>query len=74
MHVSLSLHIILYKASNKLHDVAKKLDTPIVVAHLRIAFVFEDRDDVTESPLFRHLRAYEDLVKEASKPTNTLSP
>nr|GEY13594.1 retrovirus-related Pol polyprotein from transposon TNT 1-94 [Tanacetum cinerariifolium] len=49
-----------------LHGVAKKLDTPIVAAHLCIAFVFEDRDDVTESPLFKHLRACEDLVEKAN--------
>ncbi|GJR53503.1 hypothetical protein Tco_1404024 [Tanacetum coccineum] len=117
MHVSLSLPVLLHKASNKvycldrrssghktelvlehrslssqpsldhslpkLHGVTKKLDTPIVVvetlegkgsANLRIAFVFEDRDDVNESPLFRHLRACEDLVEEASKPADTLIP
>nr|GFD45663.1 hypothetical protein [Tanacetum cinerariifolium] len=37
------------------------------------AFVFEDMDDVTESLLFRHLRACEDLIEKASKPANTLS-
>ncbi|GKA83272.1 hypothetical protein Tco_0804867, partial [Tanacetum coccineum] len=98
MQVSLSLPVLLHKASNKvycldrrssghktelvlrhrspsqpsldhslpkLHGVTKKLDTPIVVAHLRITFVFKDKDDVTESPLFRHLRACEDLIEEA---------
>ncbi|GKA47720.1 hypothetical protein Tco_0740603 [Tanacetum coccineum] len=54
----------------KLHGVTNKLDTLIVVAHLRIAFVFEDRDDATESSLFRHLRASEGLVEEASQPGN----
>ncbi|GKA89059.1 retrovirus-related pol polyprotein LINE-1 [Tanacetum coccineum] len=29
---------------------------------------YPDRDDVTESPLFRHLRTCEDLVEEASSP------
>ncbi|GKC90241.1 hypothetical protein Tco_1150890 [Tanacetum coccineum] len=50
----------------KLYGVTEKLDTPIVAANLRIAFVFEDCDDFTESPLFRHLRDSEDLVEEAS--------
>ncbi|GJR06643.1 hypothetical protein Tco_0529627 [Tanacetum coccineum] len=68
--VSLSLPVLLHKASNKLHGVTNNLDTPIVDACLRIAFVFEDRGDVTESPLFRHLRASEGLVKEASQPGN----
>nr|GEV99298.1 hypothetical protein [Tanacetum cinerariifolium] len=56
----------------KLHGVTKKLDTLIVAAYLCITFVFEDRDDVTESPLLRHLHACKDLVKEASKSANTL--
>ncbi|GJV07034.1 hypothetical protein Tco_1344690 [Tanacetum coccineum] len=73
-HRGLSPQPSLNNSLPKLHGVAKKLDTPVVAAHLRIAFVFEDRDDVTESSLFRHLRACEDLVKEASKPTNTLIP
>ncbi|GKD22967.1 hypothetical protein Tco_1224670 [Tanacetum coccineum] len=100
MHVSLSLLVLLHKASNKvycldirssghktelvlrhhslssqpsldhslpkLHGVTKKLNTPILVANLCIAFVFEDWDDITKSSLFRHLRASEDLVEEAS--------
>ncbi|GJT86279.1 hypothetical protein Tco_1067996 [Tanacetum coccineum] len=67
--------VLLNKASNKpsldhslpkLHGVTEKLDTPIVAANLRITFVFEDWDDFTESPLFRHLHASEDLVEKAS--------
>nr|GEY13334.1 uncharacterized mitochondrial protein AtMg00810-like [Tanacetum cinerariifolium] len=45
----------------KLHGVAKELDTSIVATNLRITFVFKDWDDFTESSLFRHLRACEDL-------------
>ncbi|GJW97480.1 hypothetical protein Tco_0179288 [Tanacetum coccineum] len=59
-----SLRILLSITLTKLYDVTKKLDTPIVAANLCIAFVFEDRDDVTESPVFRHLRTCEDLVEE----------
>ncbi|GJQ93624.1 hypothetical protein Tco_0004763 [Tanacetum coccineum] len=75
MHVSLSLLVLLHKASNKpslyrsfpkLHGVIEKLDTPIDAANLCIAFVFEDWDDFTESSLFRHLRGSEDLFEEAS--------
>ncbi|GJU79998.1 retrotransposon protein, putative, ty1-copia subclass [Tanacetum coccineum] len=43
----------------KLHGVTNKLDAPMVAAHLRITLVFQDRYDVTESPLFRHLHASE---------------
>ncbi|GJW45995.1 hypothetical protein Tco_0077641, partial [Tanacetum coccineum] len=54
------------KTSTKLHGVTEKLDTPIIAANLRITFVFEDWNDFTKSPLFRHLRASEDLVEKAS--------
>ncbi|GKE97217.1 hypothetical protein Tco_1582072 [Tanacetum coccineum] len=50
----------------KLHGVTKKLDTSIVATNLRLDFVFKNRDNVTESPFFRHLRTCEDLVEEAS--------
>ncbi|GJT23385.1 hypothetical protein Tco_0893322 [Tanacetum coccineum] len=72
-HRGLSSKPSLNHSLPELHGMAKKLDTPIVVAHLCIAFVFEDRDDVTQSSLFRHLCACEDHVEEASKPTNTLT-
>ncbi|GJT20499.1 hypothetical protein Tco_0890436 [Tanacetum coccineum] len=73
-HRSLSLQPSLDHSLSKLHGVTKKLDTPIVAANLRITFIFEDMYDATVSPLFRHLRAYKDLVEEASKPENTLVP
>ncbi|GJV60610.1 hypothetical protein Tco_1466710 [Tanacetum coccineum] len=69
-HCSLFSQPSLDHSLPKLHGVTNKLDTLIVCAHLRIAFVFEDRDDVTESSLFRHLRASEGLVEEASQPGN----
>ncbi|GKE54010.1 hypothetical protein Tco_1489166, partial [Tanacetum coccineum] len=65
-HQSLSSLPSLDHSLPKLHGVTKKLDTPIVVANLRITFVFEDWDDFTKSSLFSHLCASEDLVKEAS--------
>ncbi|GJU11924.1 hypothetical protein Tco_1134320 [Tanacetum coccineum] len=65
-HRSLSSQPSLDRSLPKLYGVTEKLDTPIVAANLRIAFVFEDCDDFTESPLFRHLRDSEDLVEEAS--------
>nr|GEV14055.1 hypothetical protein [Tanacetum cinerariifolium] len=58
----------------KLYGMAKEPDTPVVAANLHIAFIFEDRDNFTESPLLRHLRACEDLVEEAIKLDNTLLP
>ncbi|GJZ31125.1 hypothetical protein Tco_0576172, partial [Tanacetum coccineum] len=70
-HRSLSSQPSLDHSLLKLHDVAKELDTPVVATNLRITFVFKDWDDFTESPLFRHLRACEDLFEEASKPDNT---
>ncbi|GJY42719.1 hypothetical protein Tco_0430932 [Tanacetum coccineum] len=72
MQVSLSIPVLIHEASNKpslnhslpnLHGVTNKLDTPIVVANSHIAFIFEDRDDVTKSSLFMHLRDTEDLVE-----------
>ncbi|GKA40616.1 hypothetical protein Tco_0733209 [Tanacetum coccineum] len=73
-HRSLSSQTSLDLSLPKLHGVTKKLDTLIVAANLRIAYVFKDMDDVTESPIFRHLRTCEDLVEEASKTSNTLIP
>ncbi|GKD02745.1 hypothetical protein Tco_1177719, partial [Tanacetum coccineum] len=63
-HQGLSLQPSLNHPLLKLHGVVKKLDTPIVVAHLRITFVFADMDDVTQSLLFGHFRACEDLAEE----------
>ncbi|GJY56850.1 hypothetical protein Tco_0455965 [Tanacetum coccineum] len=63
---SLSLQPSLDHSLPKLHGVTEKLDTLIVSANLRIAFVFEDSDVFTKSSLFRHLRASEDLVEKAS--------